>query len=234
VREGVALVVPAWRFSAYGKVTIRIRKANRQILGIQALTRSNSGGSPDPEVEVVVQKWESQAEGELSMVVGHLTTAVANESPALFNLVTDSWLFAYPAADIAMLNSGAIRSGIPAGNITKGTIVSMMPFENSLVEVELTGAEVVDCLQNSTILGGMTTVGGYFHADGTPLKMDSIYHVVTTDFMYGQSIYKYSLYDSDPVSTGIVYHQPTLTYLESIGSTPENPLDPFLDHTSRR
>ena len=233
VSDGVALVAPGRRFASYGRVKIRVRKKSKEILGIQAELKPNTGGTPDEEVQVVVDKWTHMAEQELSKEVGYVNDAIPNESPTLYNLVMDSWLHAYPA-DIAMLNSGAIRQGLPAGDITKGAVVNMMPFENSLVELGLTGEEVVDCLQNSTILAGMTTVGGYFHSDGTPLKMDSTYHVLTTDFLHGQTQYNYHLYDSTPFPTGIVYSEPLLTYLEALSTTPDNPLDPFLDHDPRR
>jgi 2',3'-cyclic-nucleotide 2'-phosphodiesterase (5'-nucleotidase family) len=234
VREGVALVLPGWQFAQYGKVTIHLRIGPLQVLSTQAEVKSNLGGSPDPEVEVIVEHWAHEAEVELSDVVGHVTEPIPNRSNALHNLVTDAWLFAYPTADIAMLNQGAIRDGIPAGDILKGTIVSIMPFPNNLVNLELTGAEVVDCLAPGTILAGMSAVGGYFHADGSPLKMDSVYHVLTTDFMYGDAANNYRLYDEAPFETGIVYYQPTLTYLEALQTSQDNPLDPFLDHTARR
>ena len=78
------------------------------------------------------------------------------------------------------------------------------------------------------------TVGGFFHADGTPLKMDSVYTVLTTDYLYARSDYNYSLNDTDPYSTGINYYQSTITYLESLGTTAATPLDGYLDLTARR
>jgi hypothetical protein len=80
----------------------------------------------------------------------------------------------------------------------------------------------------------MSTVGGYFHSDGTTLKMDSTYLVLTTDFLQGSDNYRYKQYDATPTSTGILYSQPTLIYLEALGTSPENPLDPFLDFDPRR
>jgi 2',3'-cyclic-nucleotide 2'-phosphodiesterase (5'-nucleotidase family) len=234
VREGVAIVLPGWKFAHYGKVTIHLRVGPLQVLSTQAEVKPNVGGTLDPDVEAVVDHWAHQAEVELSTVVGHLTEPIPNRSDALHNLVTDAWLFAYPTADIAMLNQGAIRDGIPAGDILKGTIVGIMPFPNNLVDLELTGAEVVDCLAPGTILAGMSTVGGFFHGDGSPLKMDSLYNVLTTDFLYGQQNLNYRLYDETPYETGIVYYQPTLTYLEALQTSPQNPLDAFLDHTARR
>jgi 2',3'-cyclic-nucleotide 2'-phosphodiesterase (5'-nucleotidase family) len=93
-------------------------------------------------------------------VVGHVTEAIPNGSPALFNLITDSWLFVYPAADIVMTNSGGVRQSIAAGDISRGTIVGVLPFQNNLVELELTGGELIDCLRSATLVAGMSTAAG--------------------------------------------------------------------------
>jgi 2',3'-cyclic-nucleotide 2'-phosphodiesterase (5'-nucleotidase family) len=44
--------------------------------------------------------------------------------------------------DFCMLNHGGIRSIIPAGNITTRTAYEVMPFENSVIIIGLTGLEV--------------------------------------------------------------------------------------------
>jgi 2',3'-cyclic-nucleotide 2'-phosphodiesterase/3'-nucleotidase len=233
VTDGVALVAPKFRFSSYGKVRIRVRKNSKEVLEILAEVKDNAGGADQEEVLTVVEKWTHLAEQELARGVGWVNDAIPNETPALQNLVMDSWLHAYPA-DIAHLNAGAIRSGIPAGNITLGAVMGALPFANSLVLMELTGQEVVDCLVTGTIVAGMTTRGGYFHSDGTPLKMDSTYHVLTTDFLHGSDLNKYKGYDSNPLFTNMLYSEALLAYLEDLATTPNNPLDLFLDHQPRR
>ncbi|WP_299675873.1 5'-nucleotidase C-terminal domain-containing protein [uncultured Tenacibaculum sp.] len=45
--------------------------------------------------------------------------------------------------DFAMLNNGGIRSIISAGNITKEDAFKLMPFENELVAVELSGDKMI-------------------------------------------------------------------------------------------
>jgi 2',3'-cyclic-nucleotide 2'-phosphodiesterase (5'-nucleotidase family) len=181
-----------------------------------------------------VSAWQRAAAEELSTVVGYLASSVAMASPAVHNLVTDSWLFAVPTGDIVMTNSGGIRQGIPAGDITLGTVVGILPFQNTLVELELTGQEVVDCLTGSTVVAGMTTLGGYFHADGTPLKADSLYHVLTTDYLYSVQSSCFQVYDPDPYDTGLTYYQPTVSYLEFLDTSPADPLDNYLDLAPRR
>ncbi|MFH1762969.1 MAG: bifunctional UDP-sugar hydrolase/5'-nucleotidase [Gemmatimonadota bacterium] len=234
VRDGVALVVGGWRFADYGRVEISFNEKDRSVARLQSSVRENSGGAPDPAVQAVVSTWQQAAAAELSNVVGYVNEAIPNGSSALYNLITDSWLYVYPTADMALTNSGGVRQGIPAGDVTRGTVVGVLPFQNTLVELELTGAELIDCLQSTTLVAGMSTAGGYFHSDGSAMKMDSVYHVLTTDFLYALDSYDFHLYDQTPYNTGIIYHQPTVSYLESLGTTPGNPLDGYLDHTARR
>lgn len=44
--------------------------------------------------------------------------------------------------DICLLNHGGIRAALPKGNITTRTAFEIMPFENSLIVVELKGAQI--------------------------------------------------------------------------------------------
>lgn len=50
-------------------------------------------------------------------------------------------------ADIAIIGGGAIRVSIPAGDITKGDILKVMPFSNDLVVSEVTGQQILDALE---------------------------------------------------------------------------------------
>jgi 2',3'-cyclic-nucleotide 2'-phosphodiesterase (5'-nucleotidase family) len=234
VRDGVALVIGGWRFDAYGRVELGFDPEERRVTSVGGSFRMNTGGTPDPAVQSIVTTWQQAAEAELSEVIGYAEATIPDESPALYNLIMDSWLFEYPTADIAMTNAGGVRQGIPAGDISLGTIVGVLPFQNNLVALELTGSEVVACLKSSTLVAGMTTTGGYRHADGTFLKMDSTYHVLTTDYLYALDGYDFDVYDPTPYPTGIVYFQPTADYIESLETSPSNPLDDYLDHTPRR
>lgn len=142
-------------------------------------------------------------------------------------------MFNYPNADIAFTNTGGIRQSIEAGDITKGDIVGVLPFNNNILELHLTGEELINCL-GSHAVAGMTTVNGYKHADGTALKMDSIYSVLTTDYLYIQETTPMSTYDPNPYYTNMNYHQPTVDYILSLNTSSSNPLDGYLDMEARR
>ncbi|MFC5972434.1 bifunctional metallophosphatase/5'-nucleotidase [Halomarina salina] len=68
------------------------------------------------------------------------------------NLVTDA-MRAEADADVAITNAGGIRSdGVYGpGNITGGDVFSTLPFANTLVTVELTGAELKDALASQLV-----------------------------------------------------------------------------------
>lgn len=55
-------------------------------------------------------------------------------------------------ADLAMTNGGGIRSEVKKGNLTYGDVVGMLPYDNYLCMVEVTGQKVVELLQANTSL----------------------------------------------------------------------------------
>ncbi|MBN2693092.1 5'-nucleotidase C-terminal domain-containing protein [bacterium] len=63
----------------------------------------------------------------------------------------------------ALVNAGGVRTDIPAGDITVGTAYQMMPFLNSMVVIELTGAEVKTMLEEALVrsLTGTENTGSF-------------------------------------------------------------------------
>ncbi|MBN1431428.1 MAG: bifunctional metallophosphatase/5'-nucleotidase [Methanomicrobiaceae archaeon] len=67
------------------------------------------------------------------------------------DLVTDTVRENVPGVDIALINSGSIRGDctIPAGEISYLTLETLLPFENIIVTIQMTGKEVKDTLERS-------------------------------------------------------------------------------------
>ena len=57
-------------------------------------------------------------------------------------------LAATPAADLALQNGGGIRAGLPAGAITYGDVLTMLPFGNTLATAVLRGGHLLVALEN--------------------------------------------------------------------------------------
>ncbi|MEY6431530.1 5'-nucleotidase C-terminal domain-containing protein [Thioalkalicoccus limnaeus] len=64
-------------------------------------------------------------------------------------VVTDAFFARAFRADLAIQNGGGVRIRIPEGDITIGTAYRLLPFSNTLVELELTGQEVIDSLEDA-------------------------------------------------------------------------------------
>ncbi len=99
-------------------------------------------------------------------------------------------------ADLAFLNQGSVRDSLRKGTVTRCDLHRVWPFDDGLVEVRLTGAEVqrlaafwVDTVHKIPAVSGVqitrnrdgTTVVGT--PDGQPLDPGKEYRAVTTSYL---------------------------------------------------
>ncbi|MGM5471037.1 5'-nucleotidase C-terminal domain-containing protein [Flavobacteriaceae bacterium LMO-SS05] len=133
----------------------------------------------------------SKSDGEFNTAIGNLMAdAVFEESNPIFNSRTGHDI------DLVLLNHGGIRSIISKGPVTTKTAYEVMPFENSVVVVELKGEQVqelIDYLAKSKrahpISGLKLVLDKNFNVvsafiKGKPLDLTNTYFVATNDFLY--------------------------------------------------
>ncbi len=97
------------------------------------------------------------------------------------NFVADAMLAAFPEADFAIQNSGGLRADLPDGELRREHLHAVMPFENRLLLVEMTGERLLLLLRlgASGVHGVFQVAGGSYHFDpertgGTDLDMDGV------------------------------------------------------------
>lgn len=85
------------------------------------------------------------------------------------NFVADAILDTFPTADIAIQNSGGLRADLPSGTLRREHIQTMMPFDNRLLSLKMTGKQLDLLLQvgSSGAHGIMQVAGGSYHFDST-------------------------------------------------------------------
>ncbi|MDY0195924.1 MAG: NAD nucleotidase, partial [Sulfurovaceae bacterium] len=66
-------------------------------------------------------------------------------------VIASSFYNASLRADACIQNAGGVRSGLNAGEMTTGGVYGLLPFSNTLVEIELSGAEVKQVLEDALI-----------------------------------------------------------------------------------
>ncbi len=87
-----------------------------------------------------------------------LERSVGNDRDSLMgNVISDAMLEATKAQGsvAAFWNTGGVRASLTAGTVTYGQLIEVCPFGNTLVVLELTGAELLAALEHGTRGGGM-------------------------------------------------------------------------------
>jgi 2',3'-cyclic-nucleotide 2'-phosphodiesterase (5'-nucleotidase family) len=100
-------------------------------------------------------------------VMAELGTTLKKEQPdgTLGNFMADAYLSMArkkfdPSADVAFMNNGGIRlNNIQAGPLRRGSIYEVMPFDNLLVIVKITGAQLQQYLDYIAAEGGSGIAG---------------------------------------------------------------------------
>ncbi len=62
---------------------------------------------------------------------------------------------------VAIMNGGGIRATIPAGNVTLGDVLTVLPFGNTIVYFTLTGAQLKEALENGVSRVGQSDDGRF-------------------------------------------------------------------------
>jgi 5'-nucleotidase / UDP-sugar diphosphatase len=225
--------------AGYAYTRLSVDVSNEKITIIDYGLRKNTGGDADAEIAAIIHNWQTKTDNELDKEIGYLENEVPEGSREMQALITESWLVGYPNADIAMTNLGGLRDDLPSGNLTLAHIISMLPFDNYLIEVKLTGKQIEKVLHDAgkePAIGGMKWKGGHWvlNKAGEPLKSDQQYSVLVNDFMYagGDGYTLFAQYDPDAYNTGIDWRQPVIDWILAQKSSPANPLDEWIKKLS--
>ena len=89
----------------------------------------------------------------------------------LGNLITEA-LLDISGADIALQNGGGIRASIEPGEITKGEVLTVLPYGNTVRVIKLTGADVIAAIENG-IEDYPDAKGAFPHVAGMTVEFDS-------------------------------------------------------------
>lgn len=89
----------------------------------------------------------------------------------LGDFVTDAMIKA-TGADVAITNGGGIRESIAAGNITKGDVLTVFPFTNFAVTLEVKGSVIKDALEHG-LSEAPNSAGKFPQIGGMVVKYDA-------------------------------------------------------------
>lgn len=160
----------------------------------------------DANTLAIYKKYEEELGPVLGKVLGKTTVDLDHDryaGPSLLGEWVCEIMKDKVGVQIAMTNGGGLRVPVPAGEITAGKLYEVMPFDNTLYTMKLSGADVKANIEHGImnedigwvqISGVKVTYNPKAEAgnritsmvleDGTPIEMDKYYTVVTNDFMF--------------------------------------------------
>ena len=144
---------------------------------------------------------------------------------ALGNLVAQALLASAKqkgGANFALINAGAMRVGLPEGTITYSHLFKFLPFDDSLVVAELTGAELRQLLEIAfSDLKRVPAVGGLRVTLIAPPYSDSVSRDLNGDGVKEEWERNYIKdvrnMNGAPLNTEKIYKLATLSYLAEGG-----------------
>ena len=122
------------------------------------LLRVDASVPADPDVEKIIAPY-SERVSELGKVIGRLEGGLAKKGAGagtLGNFVSDGMRAQAKAklgkpVTLAIMNSGGLRKNdIAAGDLRASDIFELLPFENALVALDVTGAQLVKIIEVAT------------------------------------------------------------------------------------
>jgi len=232
--NGIPVVNPGPFGRSYVRFDIAIDRASRKVTKVDHKIVDVVGvvGAPPhpplPKLAAIAegarQKAKSLSNEVLGRVAGPLPTGSFASSP-LGHLVVDAWLSALSNVDIAMCNHGAFRQPVGAGALTIGDLTSVLPFENNLYVVRISGKQLKSQLEiDSPVVAGVTykykdkdgkkTIVSAVDRLGQPIEDAKVYSVAINDFMYyGGDGFQFQDLDAAPEDTGLSWREPVIRAL---------------------
>ncbi len=206
---GHTIVVQAWEHAkALGVLDLTVKDGKIVKFAGHLEEIKPASGKADKKVQQIVTKYTRQLDSILNAAVGETAVDLDGEQVRvretnLGDLITDIMRQA-AGADVAIINGGSIRASLPKGKIKMKDIYSVLPFDNYLVSLKLTGRQIKDALEEG-ISGVGERAGKFPQVSGLsftyrrsappgskiqeiiignqPLVLDKEYLVATNDFL---------------------------------------------------
>lgn len=191
---GIAFVGSCSKVTRISSVTTSTIEFNKKVPAV------------DSTAYYLVAPYKKELDKVMNEVLGVSDTSFTKDLPqgTLGNFVADAVLkktndVYKPAdnapADICLLNNGGLRAQLPKGNITRGNVFELMPFENSVVILTISGEKTWQLFSSLVEFNGAPFSGAEVKAKGKKLSALKIggkdfdkqknYKVTTSDYLAG-------------------------------------------------
>lgn len=184
----------------------------------------------DETVTLKIEKIKAEYKEEMSRVIATINAPllindpetslrmVRNRETNMGDFVADAYRYA-GNSDVAMINSGGVRSDILEGNVTKEMVYNVNPFGNMLCKVSIKGKEILKMLEIGAASlpeenGAFMQISGMTYTVDTSIpssvKKDEKGMVVSID---GEYRVKNVLINNEPINLDKDYTLTSINYI---------------------
>ncbi len=227
------LASPGRHFQSYAKAELKFdpkKPAGERLTKVDGKVVKVAGAKPDAGLASTLAQWKEKNDKSLGEEIGFTKTGLAEGSPELSRWITRA-LRATFNTDVALVNKKGIREGLAAGKITRGSVYTVIPFENSVLVVHLKGEDLKKALDNESALYAGVNKGpkGYTDMKGKALDPAKTYTVATVEYLYfGGDGFEFEKQDENPTETGRVWQTPVIEWTKTQKSSEGRPLEKML------
>ncbi len=193
-----------WTVPADGPVTFA---ATRRTVAVD--------GPADSDLQAIADRWKKKLDDDLGQTIGYSKSGFKEDSKELRTWVATA-LRDQAKTDAGLINRKGLRAALPKGPITKASVYSMMPFENAVLTLKVTGEQLNKLKANPEA------------ALVLPAKIDpkATYTLATTEYLYfGGDTLGLAEFDTDPQTTGQMWQTPVIEWTAAKKTDEKNPLD---------
>lgn len=127
--------------------TYKLQSYDNELIGVQA--------KADSTILSIITPYQDGIKDQMNEVLTYTKSDLEKGRPqsTIGNFVTDLCLN-YADAHVCVMNNGGLRTTINKGEITRGKLYELMPFENELVVLELNKTDYIGLLNYIGRRGG--------------------------------------------------------------------------------
>lgn len=167
-----------------GEVTVKLGKDGSKVETAKLFTKEYAmeNVEEDPAIRAIIDEVNTENDKITSVVVGETPVLLDGErndvragETNLGDMITEAML-AKTEAEGVITNGGGIRASIQKGIITRGNIISVLPFGNYVVVKEISGQDLKDAIENG-VQSYPDARGAFPHVAGFTFKFDPMNEV---------------------------------------------------------
>jgi 2',3'-cyclic-nucleotide 2'-phosphodiesterase (5'-nucleotidase family) len=194
----------------------RLKEARAELVPV---VEGKDAAEADAAAVKLLVPWKQKLDEALGENLGYTDKGIEQTSDAMYRWIGTA-MREQLKADVAIINRKGVRTNLPSGNVTAESIYNVIPFENSVVKVKVSGEALKKLLDNPEA-----------RAAGVPKKVDpkATYTVATTDYQYfGGDGFTFAEADRDADFTGVMWQTAVIEWTRKLGSGAQKPLEKLL------